>query len=95
MSGKDDATIVASTIELAHQHEAARGRRRRRDRRRAGTCFATARDAIFAQGYLVSPPIPPDKIVPQFVRQANQLLQDSDSTMRQIRALEELAATRR
>jgi EAL domain-containing protein (putative c-di-GMP-specific phosphodiesterase class I) len=47
----------------------------------------------FAQGYLVSPPIAPDKI-PPFVRQANQLLRDSDSTLRQIRAFEELASRR-
>jgi EAL domain-containing protein (putative c-di-GMP-specific phosphodiesterase class I) len=47
-----------------------------------------------AQGYLVSPPIPPDKILP-FVAEANQLLKDSDSTQRQIQALQALNAVRR
>ena len=47
-----------------------------------------------AQGYIVSPPIPADQI-PPFVRQANSLLQESDSTVRQIRALEELSKLRR
>jgi EAL domain-containing protein (putative c-di-GMP-specific phosphodiesterase class I) len=46
-----------------------------------------------AQGYLVSPPIPPDKI-PPFVTEANKLLQDSDSTQRQIQALQALNAKR-
>ena len=44
----------------------------------------------FAQGYLISPPLAPSE-VPGFVRQANQLLPDSDSTVRQIRALDQLA----
>jgi EAL domain-containing protein (putative c-di-GMP-specific phosphodiesterase class I) len=47
-----------------------------------------------AQGYIVSPPIPADQI-PGFVRKANQLLQDSDNTLRQIQALEELQNLRR
>jgi sensor c-di-GMP phosphodiesterase-like protein len=47
-----------------------------------------------AQGYIVSPPIPADQI-PGFVRKANQLLQDSDNTLRQIKALEELRNSRR
>jgi diguanylate cyclase (GGDEF)-like protein len=89
---KDDATIVASTIELAHSMNL----------RVVAEGVETAESwnllrrlgCDLAQGYLVSPPIPPDQI-PQFIRQANQLLQDSDSTLRQLRALEELAATRR
>ena len=89
---KDDATIVASTIELAHSMNL----------RVVAEGVESAENwnllkhlgCDFAQGYLVSPPIPPDQI-PPFVRQANQLLQDSDSTVRQIKALEELAATRR
>jgi EAL domain-containing protein (putative c-di-GMP-specific phosphodiesterase class I) len=44
----------------------------------------------YAQGYLISPPMPAEA-VPGFVRQANQLLIDSDSTQLQIRALEQLA----
>ncbi len=80
----DDATIVASTIELAHRMKlrvVAEGVETSENwnlLRRLG--------CDLAQGYLVSPPIPPDKI-PPFVREANQLLQDSDSTQRQIQAL--------
>jgi diguanylate cyclase (GGDEF)-like protein len=48
----------------------------------------------FAQGYLISPPLAAAEI-PHFVRQANQLLPDSDSTVRQIRALDELAGRSR
>ena len=47
-----------------------------------------------AQGYLISPPIPPDKI-PPFVAEANQLLQDSDSTQLQIQALQVLNTVKR
>jgi EAL domain-containing protein (putative c-di-GMP-specific phosphodiesterase class I) len=45
-----------------------------------------------AQGYLISPPMPA-AAVPAFVRQANDLLPASDSTVMQIRALEKLAGT--
>ncbi|HXN79830.1 MAG TPA: EAL domain-containing protein, partial [Steroidobacteraceae bacterium] len=44
----------------------------------------------FAQGYLISPPLPAAQ-VPAFIRQANQLLPASDSTVQQLRALEQLA----
>jgi diguanylate cyclase (GGDEF)-like protein len=44
----------------------------------------------FAQGYLISRPLPAAE-VPAFVQQANQLLPPSDSTLLQLRALEELA----
>ena len=89
---KDDATIVASTIELAHSM----------DLRVVAEGIETAETwnllrklgCDLAQGYIVSPPIPPDHI-PAFVRKANQLLQDSDSTLRQIKALEELQSLRR
>ena len=43
-----------------------------------------------AQGYLISPPMAAEA-VPAFVRQANDLLPASDSTVMQIRALERLA----
>jgi diguanylate cyclase (GGDEF)-like protein len=43
----------------------------------------------FAQGYLISRPLPAAE-VPAFVRRANQLLPASDSTALQIRALEQL-----
>ncbi len=86
----DDATIVASTIELAHRMKL----------RVVAEGVETSENwnllkklgCDFAQGYLVSPPIQPNKI-PPFIRKANQLLQDSDSTMLQIRALEELSGT--
>jgi diguanylate cyclase (GGDEF)-like protein len=88
----DDATIVASTIELAHRMKlrvVAEGVETSENwnlLRRLG--------CDLAQGYLVSPPIPPDKILP-FVAEANQLLKDSDSTQRQIQALQALNAVRR
>jgi diguanylate cyclase len=44
----------------------------------------------YAQGYLISPPLPAAQ-VPPFVHQANQLLPASDSTVLQIRALDQLA----
>ena len=89
---KDDATIVASTVDLAHSMNL----------RVVAEGVETAESwnllkklgCDLAQGYLVSPPIAPEKI-PPFIRQANQLLQASDSTVRQIRALEELAAARK
>ena len=88
----EDATIVSSTIELAHRMKL----------RVVAEGVETSESwnllrklgCDLAQGYLVSPPLPPDKI-PPFVAQANQLLQSSDSTVRQIEALKELAATRR
>jgi diguanylate cyclase (GGDEF)-like protein len=81
-------TIVTSTIELGHGmglkvvaegiEEAAAWNLLRR------------LGCDFAQGYLISPPLPAPE-VPGFVRQANALLPDSDSTVRQIRALDQLA----
>jgi diguanylate cyclase (GGDEF)-like protein len=44
----------------------------------------------FAQGYLISPPLPVAQVAP-FVRQANQLLPASDATVLQLRALDQLA----
>ena len=88
----DDATIVSSTIELAHRMKlrvVAEGVETSESwnlLRRLG--------CDLAQGYLVSPPIPPDKIAP-FITEANKLLQDSDSTQRQIQALQALNAIRR
>lgn len=43
-----------------------------------------------AQGFLISTPVPAAQ-VRAFVNQANRLLQDSDSTLLQMRALEQLA----
>ncbi|MBV8145064.1 MAG: EAL domain-containing protein [Gammaproteobacteria bacterium] len=81
-------TIVTSTIELGHSMglkvvaEGVENADAWNLLRRLG--------CDFAQGYLISPPLDPAKI-PEFVRQANQVLPDSDSTVRQIRALEQLA----
>jgi diguanylate cyclase (GGDEF)-like protein len=81
-------TIVTSTIELGHSMglkvvaEGVENADSWNLLRRLG--------CDFAQGYLISPPLPPAQI-PGFVRQANQVLPDSDSTVRQIRALDQLA----
>src|SRR5262252_8498353 len=81
-------TIVTSTIELGHSMglkvvaEGVENADAWNLLRRLG--------CDFAQGYLISPPLDPAQ-VPGFVRQANQVLPDSDSTVRQIRALDQLA----
>jgi len=81
-------TIVTSTIELGHSMglkvvaEGVEDPAAWNLLRRLG--------CDFAQGYLISPPLAAAD-VPAFVRQANQLLPDSDSTVRQIRALDQLA----
>ena len=81
-------TIVTSTIELGHSMglkvvaEGVEDAAAWNLLRRLG--------CDFAQGYLISPPLAPAQ-VPDFVRQANQVLPDSDSTVRQIRALDQLA----
>jgi len=81
-------TIVTSTIELGHSMglkvvaEGVEDPAAWNLLRRLG--------CDFAQGYLISPPLPPEE-VPGFVRQANQVLPESDSTVRQIRALDQLA----
>jgi diguanylate cyclase (GGDEF)-like protein len=82
------ATIVTSTIELGHSMglkvvaEGVEDAEAWSMLRRLG--------CDFAQGYLISPPIPVAKVAP-FVRQANQLLPASDATVQQIRALDQLA----
>jgi diguanylate cyclase (GGDEF)-like protein len=81
-------TIVTSTIELGHSMglkvvaEGVEDAAAWNLLRRLG--------CDFAQGYLISPPLAPAQ-VEGFVRQANQVLPDSDSTVRQIRALDQLA----
>jgi diguanylate cyclase (GGDEF)-like protein len=84
-------TIVTSTIELGHSlglkvvaegvEEAASWNLLRR------------LGCDFAQGYLISRPLPAAQ-VPGFVREANRLLPASDSTVLQIQALEQLATRR-
>ena len=87
--GSDAATIVTSTIELGH--------RMKLDVVAEGVEEPEAWNLLrqlgcdFAQGYLISRPLVP-KDVPAFVVQANQLLPASDSTVLQIRALDQLTA---
>jgi diguanylate cyclase (GGDEF)-like protein len=83
-----DVAIVTSTIELGHSmglkvvgegvEEA------------AAWNLLRSLGCDFAQGYLISPPLPAAE-VPAFVQQANRLLPDSDSTLSQMRALDQLA----
>jgi diguanylate cyclase (GGDEF)-like protein len=87
-AGPGAVTIVTSTIELAHRMglkvvaEGVEEPEAWNLLRRLG--------CDYAQGYLISPPLAA-AAVPAFVRQANQLLPDSDSTMLQMRALDQLA----
>ncbi|MGH8138604.1 MAG: putative bifunctional diguanylate cyclase/phosphodiesterase [Steroidobacteraceae bacterium] len=86
--GSDAATIVTSTIELGHSmglNVVAEGV----EEPEAWNLLRQL-GCDFAQGYLISRPLPADE-VPAFVRTANQLLPASDSTVLQIRALEQLA----
>jgi diguanylate cyclase (GGDEF)-like protein len=87
-----DVVIVTSTIELGHSmglkvvgegvEEA------------AAWNLLRGLGCDFAQGYLISPPLPVAE-VPAFVAQANQLLPDSDSTLTQMRALDQLTGRSR
>lgn len=87
-----NVTIVTSTIELGHTMglkvvaEGVEDAEAWSMLRRLG--------CDFAQGYLISPPLPVAQ-VPQFVRQANQLLPASDATVLQLRVLDELAGRTR
>lgn len=86
-AGTDAATIITSTIELAHSMDlrvVAEGVEQPEAwnlLRRLG--------CDYAQGYLISRPMAAAD-VPAFVKQANELLPPSDSTQLQIRALSEL-----
>jgi diguanylate cyclase (GGDEF)-like protein len=88
LAGQGAAAIVASTVALAH-----------------GVGLSVVAEGVekpeawnllkrlqcdCAQGYLISPPMAA-AAVPAFVRQANDTLPASDSTVMQIRALERLA----
>ena len=89
---RDDEAIVMSTIELAHSM----GLRVVAEGVETAECWNLLRrlGCDFAQGYLISRPLSATDIAP-FVHQANQLLSSSDSTVRQIRALEELSTVTR
>ena len=88
----DDAMIVTSTIELAHSM----GLRVVAEGVEKIEAWNLLRKlgCDLAQGYLISKPLPANEVL-AFVAQANRLLQDSDSTQLQMRALEQLAAIRR
>ena len=87
-AGGGAVTILASTIELGHRMnlkvvaEGVEEPEAWHLLRRLG--------CDYAQGYLISPPLGAAE-VPAFVRRANQLLPDSDSTALQLRALDQLA----
>jgi diguanylate cyclase len=86
------ATIVTSTIELGHSMRlkvVAEG-----VETPEGWNLLRRLGCDFAQGYLISRPLPAAEI-PPFVLHANQLLPASDSTVLQIRALEQLAGRSR
>lgn len=85
---RDDATIVRSTIELAHSmglKVVAEG-----VETALGWNLLRRLGCDFAQGYLISKPLPAEEAA-EFMRRANQVLPASDSTVAQIRALSELA----
>jgi diguanylate cyclase (GGDEF)-like protein len=87
--GSDAATIVTSTIELGHRmslNVVAEGV----EEPEAWNLLRQL-GCDFAQGYLISRPLAPQD-VPAFVLTANQLLPASDSTVLQIRALDQLTA---
>jgi diguanylate cyclase len=87
-AGTDATTIITSTIELAHSmglRVVAEG-----VEEPAAWNLLRRLGCDYAQGYLISRPLPAQD-VPAFVAQANKLLPASDSTVLQIRALEQLA----
>jgi diguanylate cyclase (GGDEF)-like protein len=88
----DDAMIVTSTIELAHSM----GLRVVAEGVETIEVWNLLRrlGCDLAQGFLISKPLPALE-VKAFVSRANHLLQDSDSTQLQLRALEQLSAIAR
>jgi diguanylate cyclase (GGDEF)-like protein len=90
-AGTDAATIITSTIELAHSM----GLRVVAEGVEEPDAWNLLRrlGCDYAQGYLISRPMPAAE-VPAFVRRANELLPASDSTQLQIRALDQLTRPR-
>ena len=85
----DAKTIIASTIELAHRlglKVVAEGV----EETEAWNLLRSL-GCDYAQGYLISRPLPATD-VPSFVGTANQVLASADSTMIQMRALQQLTA---
>ena len=85
--GPGAVTIVTSTIELGHSM----GLKVVAEGVEEASAWNLLRrlGCDFAQGFLISPPMPAAE-VPGFVRRANQLLPDADATEMQIRALDQL-----
>jgi diguanylate cyclase (GGDEF)-like protein len=86
-AGTAAATIVRSTIELAHSMDLRVVAEGVEDAEAWNLLRRLGCD--YAQGYLISRPMPAAD-VPAFIRQANELLPASDSTHLQIRALNKL-----
>jgi diguanylate cyclase (GGDEF)-like protein len=84
----DDASIVSSTIDLGHNL----GLRVVAEGVEAAETLLMLRElgCDYAQGYLISKPLPAVAVA-AYVREANQVLEDSDSTLTQIRALQNLS----
>ena len=84
----DDRSIVTSTVELGHNL----GLRVVAEGVEEAETLLLLRGigCDYAQGYLISRPLPGDAIA-AFVRDANQALEDADSTLIQVRALEKLS----
>jgi diguanylate cyclase (GGDEF)-like protein len=87
----DDASIVSSTIELGHNL----GLKVVAEGVEVAETLLMLRKlgCDFAQGYLISKPLAADQVA-GYVREANQVLEDSDSTLIQVRALESLSTRR-
>jgi diguanylate cyclase (GGDEF)-like protein len=90
--GPGAVTIVTSTIELGHSM----GLKVVAEGVEEASAWNLLRrlGCDFAQGFLISPPMPAAE-VPGFVRRANQLLPDADATQMQIRALDQLTGRSR
>jgi len=88
---RDDETIVRSTIELAHSMGLKVVAEGVEDPK--GWNLLRRLGCDFAQGYLISRPLPATDVLP-FVNRANSLLPASDSTVAQLRALTALATER-
>jgi diguanylate cyclase (GGDEF)-like protein len=88
----DDTMIVTSTIELAHSM----GLRVVAEGVETVEVWNLLRrlGCDLAQGFIISKPLPVQDVL-AFVSHANRLLQDSDSTLLQVRALEQLATIAR
>lgn len=90
--GTDAATIITSTIGLGHSMGLSVVAEGVEEPESWNLLRQLGCD--FAQGYLISPPLAAHEVQP-FVRAANQILPASDSTVMQIKALEQLAGRSR